>query len=230
MIKAILMDFNGVIINDEPVQMRAYQEVLKEKGIELSEADYYASLGMDDRTFVEAAYGRVGKSIDGVNVDEIVTAKSSKWKSIVDAELPLFEGIHGFVEKMSREFTLGVVSMAGWNEIKFVLDKSGMAKFFSTIVSAADVSKCKPDPECFRIGFRQIDAVRTSRGHLPMTHDECLVIEDSPPGVLAARNADLPALGVANTVSASELRAVGARAVATDLRDWMPAAIRRVFV
>ena len=45
MIKAILMDFNGVIINDEPVQMRAYQEVLKEEGIDLTEADYFASLG-----------------------------------------------------------------------------------------------------------------------------------------------------------------------------------------
>lgn len=230
MIKAILMDFNGVIINDEPVQMRAYQDVLKEKGIELSEADYYASLGMDDRTFVDAAFGRTGKSIPGADIDEIVSAKSAKWKTLVEAKLPLFEGIGNFVEKMAREFSLGIVSMAGWNEINFVLEKSGLAKHFSTVVSAADVSKCKPDPQCFRIGFARLDAVRTSQGHLPMTHGECLVIEDSPPGIAAARNADLPALGVANTVSAAELRAAGAAAIATDLRDWMPASIRRVFV
>ncbi|MBK8464496.1 MAG: HAD family phosphatase [Chloracidobacterium sp.] len=230
MIKAILMDFNGVIINDEPVQMRAYQEVLKEESIDLTEADYLASLGMDDRTFVEAAFKRAGKSIEKVDVEEIVAAKSAKWKTIVDADLPLFEGIGDFVEKMAQEFALGIVSMAGWNEINFVLDKSGLAKHFSTIVSAADVSKCKPDPECFRIGFRQLDAVRTSQGHLPMTHGECLVIEDSPPGIVGARNADLPALGVTNTVSAAQLRAAGAMAVATDLRDWMPESIRRVFV
>jgi len=229
MIKAILMDFNGVIINDEPVQMRAYQEVLKQEGIELSEADYYASLGMDDRTFVEAAYERAGKSIAGVDVDEIVASKSAKWKTIVDAELPLFEGIRGFVEKMSREFALGIVSMSGWNEINFVLDKSGLAKFFSTIVCSADVSKCKPDPECFRVGFQRIDAFRIAHGHLPITHEECLVIEDSPPGIAAAKNADLPALGVANTVPVAELRAAGAGAIATDLRDWMPESIRLVF-
>lgn len=229
MIKAILMDFNGVIINDEPIQMRAYQEVLKDEGIDLTEADYYASLGMDDRTFVKAAFERVGKSIDGVDVDEIVASKSAKWKTLVDNELPLFDGIDGFVEKMSREFTLGIVSMAGWHEIDFVLNRSGLAKFFSTIVSAADASKCKPDPECFRVGFRRIDSVRTSQGHLPLTHSECLVIEDSPPGIVGARNADLPALGVTNTVSAEKLRAAGAMAVATDLRDWMPESIRRVF-
>lgn len=230
MIKAILMDFNGVIINDEPVQMRAYQEVLKEQGIDLTEADYYASLGMDDRTFVEAAFKRAGTSIEDVDVDEIVTAKSAKWKTIVENDMPLFEGIENFVEKMAQEFSLGIVSMAGWHEINFVLEKSGLAKHFLTIVSAADVSKCKPDPECFRIGFSRLDAVRTSQGHLPMTHGECLVIEDSPPGVVSARNADLPALGVTNTVSAAELRAAGAIAVATDLRDWMPESIRRVFV
>jgi beta-phosphoglucomutase-like phosphatase (HAD superfamily) len=63
MIKAILMDFNGVVINDEPVQMQAYQEILADKGIALSEADYYSSLGMDDRTFIAAAYERVGKPL-----------------------------------------------------------------------------------------------------------------------------------------------------------------------
>lgn len=63
-----------------------------------------------------------------------------------------------------------------------------------------------------------------------MTHSECLVVEDSPPGVVAARNADLPVLGVANTVSPEALRNAGAGAVAKDLRDWMPESIRRVFV
>ena len=224
------MDFNGVIINDEPVQMRAYQEILKADGIELSETDYYASLGMDDRTFVAAACERAGKKADLEKIDSIVKAKSIRWREMVADDLPLFEGIDGFVEKMSREFTLGIVSMAGRNEIDFVFEKCGLTKHFSTIVSAEDVAKCKPDPECFRTGFRLIDAVRTSQGHLPLTHGECLVIEDSPPGIMGARSADLPVLGVTNTVSADDLRAAGAGSIATDLRDWMPDSIRRVFV
>ena len=224
------MDFNGVIINDEPVQMRAYQEVLKADGIDLTEADYFSSLGMDDKTFVAAAFSRAGKTLDAARTEEIVAAKSAKWKEMVTNNLPLFDGIGEFVEKMSREFTLGIVSMARRHEIDYVLEQSGLGKYFATIVSAENTLKCKPDPECFRNGFGQIDGIRTSKGHLPMTHGECLVIEDSPPGVTAARNADLPALGVTNTVSAAELRKAGAGAVATDLRDWMPDSIRRVFV
>ena len=67
---------------------------------------------------------------------------------------------------MSREFSLGIVSMAGRHEIEFVLGKSGLAKHFTTIVSAADVEKCKPDPACFRLEFQQLDSARTALGYL----------------------------------------------------------------
>ncbi|MFM9903879.1 MAG: HAD family hydrolase [Pyrinomonadaceae bacterium] len=230
MIKAILFDFNGVIINDESVQMRAYEEILKDHDIELTEADYYASLGMDDRTFVAAAFKRAGKKADKATIDTITAAKTVKWREMIADDLPLFEGIEGLIEKMACEFDLGIVSMAGREEIEFVLESSGLRRHFATIVSSEDVANCKPDPEIFRKGFRQIDAVRTSQGHMPMTHGECLVIEDSPPGIAGARTADLRVLGVANTVSADELRTAGAEVVAKDLRDWMPESIRRVFV
>jgi HAD superfamily hydrolase (TIGR01509 family) len=184
---------------------------------------------MDDSTFVRAAYTRVGKTIEDGRIDEIVAAKSAKWKEAVSTELPLFPGIEDFIEKMSREFSMGIVSMSRRHEIDLVLDKSGLGKFFSTIVSAEDVSNCKPDPECYRIGFRQVDAVHTANGNSPLTHEECLVIEDSPPGVASARAADLRALGVTNTVGDEELRKAGASAVAWDLRDWIPETVRLVF-
>jgi HAD superfamily hydrolase (TIGR01509 family) len=230
MIKAILMDFNGVIIDDEPIQMRAYQEVMSAEGIELTEDDYYASLGMDDRTFVRANFERKGKACDDASIDRITAAKGVKWREAMSSELPLFEGVRDFIEKAEKDFALGIVSMAGRVEIDHVLDISGLRRFFATIVSAEDVKNCKPDPECYRIGFKRLDLHRITQGHSPMVHSDCLVIEDSPPGVAGARAADLPALGVANTVSADELRAAGAGAVAKDLRDWMPESIRRVFV
>lgn len=229
MIKAILMDFNGVIIDDEPIQMRAYQTVLKEYGVDLTEEDYYDSLGMDDKTFVAAAFERVAKSVSESDCEEIIQKKTSAWRREVEAKLPLFDGIEDFIEKMARKYTLGIVSMANLSEIEHVLDRADLRRYFSTIVSSADVTKCKPDPEGYDLGFRMIDAVRTSAGHLPMTREECVVIEDSPPGVEAAVKADLQALGVTNTVPADKMRAAGARATAKDLRDWFPESIRLVF-
>ena len=58
MIQAIFFDFNGVIINDERIHLKAYREILSAEGVDLSDEDYFASLGMDDVAFVRAAYAR----------------------------------------------------------------------------------------------------------------------------------------------------------------------------
>jgi HAD superfamily hydrolase (TIGR01509 family) len=230
MIKGILFDFNGVIIDDEPIQMRAYQEILAKESIVLTEEEYYSCLGMDDKTFVEAAYQRAEKQPETNKVLEITLAKSEKWREMVADELPLFEGVSDFIKKMSKDFALGIVSMARREEIEFVLESAGLRECFPVIISAGDVENCKPHPECFIKGFNALDSYRIKRRHLPMVHGECLVIEDSPPGIQAAKAARLQALGVTNTVSAEKLREAGADAVAKNLDDWMPESVRRVFV
>jgi len=229
MIKALLLDFNGVVIDDEPIQMRAYQEILAAEGITLTDAEYYDSLGMDDKTFVATAYERAGHTPETNKILEVTQKKSQKWHDIVSDELPLFENIDNFIRKMAEDFALGIVSMSTRADIEYVLERAGLIDCFEVIVSAEDVSNCKPDPECYRIGFRELDLARTAKGHLPMIHSECVVIEDSPPGVQAARAADLPVLGVTNTVEAERLRAAGASWIAKDLNDWFPESFRKAF-
>jgi beta-phosphoglucomutase len=229
MIKAILFDFNGVIIDDEPIQMRAYQTILAEAGVALTEADYMASLGMDDETFVRAAYERVGQTVEPGKVAEISQAKTLKWRDEIAGHVPLFPHVENFIRKAANEFSLGIVSMAKYEEIEHILERVDLLNCFSVIVSAEDVKLPKPDPQCYREGFRQLDLARIAEGHLPMIHSECVVIEDTPPGIAAAVNADLPALGVTNTVQADELRRAGATWIAADLNDWFPESIRRAF-
>jgi beta-phosphoglucomutase len=230
MIKGILFDFNGVIIDDEPIQMRAYQEILGKEGIALTKDDYYSCLGMDDKTFVEEAYRRADKEPEVNKVLEITLAKTNKWRELVSDELPLFEGVEDFIKKMANDFALGIVSMATREEIEFVLEQAGLREYFSVIISAEDVSNCKPHSECYIKGFNALDSYRIRRQHLPMVHGECLVIEDSPPGIISAKSARLKALGVTNTVSAEALREAGADAIAKNLDDWMPESVRCVFV
>ena len=224
------MDFNGVIINDEPLQMQAYQEILKGDAIDLTEADYYSCLGMDDRTFIEAAYKRAGKEVSAERNKEINDAKTARWREIVDKEMPLFDGVENFVKKMEKDFALGIVSMARREEIEYILEKIGLRGSFLSIISAEDVSVCKPNPECYHKGFNLIDAARTARGSNPIVHGDCLVIEDSPQGIQAGKKAGLKTLGITNTVSARELRDAGANVVSKSLDDWMPDAMRRVFI
>ena len=144
MIKGILFDFNGVIIDDEPVQMRAYQEILGKEGIALTEEEYYSCLGMDDATFIAAAYERAEKTPEPNKLLEITQSKTARWREMVTDELPLFPNIENFVRKMANDFALGIVSMAKREEIEFVLEKANLRDCFDIIVSAEDVSVCKP--------------------------------------------------------------------------------------
>ncbi len=229
MIKAILMDFNGVIINDEPLQMKAYQEILKGEGVDLTEEQYYSCMGMNDKAFVASAFRLSSKECSDDKMQNIVTQKTAKWREMIDEDIPLFDGVENFVVKMAQEFSLGVVSMGRREEIEYVLERVGLISYFSSIVSAENVTNHKPDPECYLTGFNEVDAVRTRLGGNPIVHSDCVVIEDAPQGILAGKRAGLKTLGITNTVSAEKLREAGADVVSKNLDDWMPDSFRRVF-
>jgi HAD superfamily hydrolase (TIGR01509 family) len=229
MIQAVLFDFNGIIINDEPLHQRAYTETLKAEGINLTEADYMASLGMDDRRFVEAAYGRAGRPLDDKTRERIIKRETELHRAALEENLPLFPGVETFAKALARHFTLGIVSMSRREQVEYALERAAMDSVFSIIISAEDVRACKPDPECYNTGFLRIDEFRRRAGHTSLSPEECLVIEDSPPGIRAGRAAGMRTLGVTNTVKAEELRAAGAEVVTANLADWTDDTVRHVF-
>ena len=229
MIQAILFDFNGVIIDDEPLQMAAYQDVLREQGIELTESDYYGALGMDDKTFVRAAFERSKQTLTDDILKIVLEGKGVRHRKLIENELPLFPGVITFLKATSRQFSLGLVSMSSRAEIQYVLERARLLSLFSVIVSAEDVNVCKPAPDCYLNGLEQLNEKRRAERRQPLLASECLVIEDSPPGIESGRQAGMRALGITNTVSAEHLRAAGAEVVSASLADWTVDAVRLVF-
>jgi len=229
MIQAIFFDFNGVIIDDEPLQMAAYQDVLDGQGIALSESDYYGALGMDDETFVRAAFERGKKTLPDDVLKTILDEKTLRHRQLIGDELPLFPGVVTFLKAAARHYSLGLVSMAMQTEIEYVLERARLSHLFSVIVSTEDVGVCKPAPDCYRIGLEKLNEKRRGERLLPLLVSECLAIEDSPPGIEAGKGAGMRTLGITNTVSEEQLRAAGAEVVTTSLADWTVDAVRHVF-
>jgi beta-phosphoglucomutase len=229
MIQAIFFDFNGVIIDDEALQMEAYQAVLLEQGITLTESDYYGALGMDDRTFVGAAFERAKKPLTDEVLRVVLQGKAVLHRKLIENELPFFPGVITFLKATSRHYALGLVSMASRDEIEYVFDRAGLRALFSVIVNAEDVHICKPAPDCYRAGLEKLNNKRLQESLVPLLPAECLVIEDSPPGIESGKAAGMRTLGITNTVSEHQLRAAGAEVVTQSLADWTVDAVRHVF-
>jgi beta-phosphoglucomutase len=229
MIQAILFDFNGVIINDESLQCTVYQEVLARHDVSLTETQYFESLGMDHVSFVETAFARAGKELTNEIMSSVTTAKTEMHQKLMSDDLPLFPGVETFLKAAARCYSLGLVSMAGREEIRFVFSRTHLKPLFSIIVSAEDVQVCKPAPDCYRLALERLNEKRRQGRLLPLLPEECLVVEDSPPGIQSGRAAGMRTLGVTNTVSEAELRAAGADVVTASLADWNVDAVRHVF-
>ena len=229
MIQAIFFDFNGVIIDDERLQMAAYQVVLRGHAIELTEADYFGALGMDDKTFVRAAFARAEKALTDEVLSAVLSAKGVEHRKLIEEELPLFPGVVTFLKAASRSYRLGLVSMASLSEIDYVLERAKLRSLFAVVVSAEDVTVCKPAPDCYRIALEKLNEQRRSSRQPPLTPRECLVVEDSPPGIESGKQAGMQTLGVTNTVAEAALRAAGADVVTPNLVDWNVDAVRHVF-
>jgi phosphoglycolate phosphatase/beta-phosphoglucomutase len=229
MIKAIFFDFNGVIIDDELLQMASYQEVLREQGIELTEREYYSALGLDDKGFVRAAFARANKPLSDEVLKLMMKGKTERHRKLIEDELPFFHGVVTFLKTTSRNFSIGLVSMAIRDEIEYVLNRAKLMPLFSAIVSSEDVNKTKPAPDCYQRALEKLNDWRREQRLLPVLPSECLVIEDSPPGIESGRAVGMHTLGVTNTVTESELRAAGAEVVTPSLADWTVDAVRHVF-
>lgn len=229
MIQAIFFDFNGVIIDDERLQMEAYKEVLHERGIELTASDYFSALGLDDKGFVRFAFVRAGKQLSDDILRDVLAGKRARHRQAIEDELPLFPGVINFLKATSRHYSLGLVSMAIRDEIEYVLSRAGLLTLFSVVISTEDVNMCKPAPDCYLAGFEKLNHKRRAERQLPLLPGECLVIEDSPPGIESGRGAGMRTLGVTNTVGEKDLRVAGAEVVTASLADWTVDAVHHVF-
>jgi phosphoglycolate phosphatase/beta-phosphoglucomutase len=229
MIHAVFFDFNGVIIDDEALQLSAYADLLREHGIELTESDYYGALGMDDKTFVRAAFERGEKTLTDDVLARLLADKVVRHRELIEDELPLFPGVVTFLKATARHYSLALVSMAMQAEIEYVLDRARLQSLFSVIVSAEDVNVCKPAPDGYLIALEKLNEKRRAERMLPLLARECLVIEDSPPGIESGRGAGMRTLGITNTVSEEQLRAAGAEVVTASLADWTVDAVHHLF-
>jgi phosphoglycolate phosphatase/beta-phosphoglucomutase len=216
-LRAILFDFNGVLVDDEPLHLALFTRVLREEGLALwPDEDFAQYLGLDDRRCFAAALEEAGRRADQAQVMRLVARKASYYQERIRADgFPFFAGALELVRESSTAgLTLGVVSGALRAEVEAALRQAGISQLFKTIVAAEDVGVGKPDPEGYLRALEELNGLPPFPPRLFHPH-EVLAVEDSPWGIEAASGAGLVTLAVAHSYPQGSL--AGAHLVVDDL-------------
>ena len=206
-LRAILFDFNGVILDDEDLHYEAFRKVFEEEGVRITRDAYYRyCLGFNDVECIRWGLAESGKTDRAADVEKLARRKSVYYDALIGHEIRFFPGVCDFIRAAAAKYPLAVASMALRREIDFALGRAGLSDLFPVIVSGEDVERTKPDPEAYRKTLSRLNR------HLSLTNpknsirpSECLVIEDSPAGIESARAAGMRVLGLAHTEDAARL-------------------------
>jgi beta-phosphoglucomutase len=198
-LKVVLFDFNGVIIDDEPIHAELIKEVIASENMRCSAEDTQRFVGRSDRACLQDYFIQQGRVLTPELLNRLLAQKTGLYHQRVQSldELPIFPGVRELIAAFqSFDLKLGIVSGAQSSEIDLVLNQVGLQDIFEIIVAAEDTSTSKPAPS----GYQQ--AIQKFQHYYPdldLQPANFLAIEDSFAGLEAASSAQIPVVGVAHT-------------------------------
>jgi len=205
LLRAIIFDFDGIIVDSEPLILKLTQEMAAQEGWSITEDEYYRDyLALDDRGIIEYLYRSHGRPIDPARREELIAWKARAYEQIIRDGLPPMPGAVEFVHKAAEHYTLGIASGSLRVEIEHLLKKLGLRGKFAVLATADDCARSKPDPEVFLKAFARLQQL-AAVGEEPLGTAECLAIEDAPLGVVAAHAAGIKCLALTHSRPLVEL-------------------------
>lgn len=205
--RAVIFDFDGVIVNSEPLHCLAFQQVFRAEGIELGEAEYYRELiGFDDRGAIRHLLelrGR-GRPLDEQTQLRIAAAKKRRMEELIEeGNFQALPGASEFITALAARYPLAICSGALRHEIESMLAAVHLEKCFRLIVAAEDVTIGKPDPSGYLLTTRLL---AESTGQ-PIRPQDCLIVEDAPIVAKSVASVGFKVLAVATSYPIEELTA-----------------------
>lgn len=220
---AVLFDFDGVLVNSEPLHYQAFRDVLADEHIELSEEEYYRELiGFDDKGAFRHLYQTRGLPLSPKTFLSLMTRKSEAMMELIrQRRFTALPGVEQFVRSLWRRCPLAICSGALREEIEAMLEGISLRDCFSAIVAAEDVTVGKPDP----MGYLMTMKLMGDKAHRPLQPADCLIVEDAPSVIHSVRAVGFPVLAVATSYPLEKLAEANWRTPsleAGEIRKAMP--------
>ncbi len=194
MIKGVLFDMDGVLVDSEEFICKAAVQMFKERGIAVRESDFLPFVGAGEDRYLGGVAEKYGISLD------LKTAKTRTYKiydEIIQGNMEILPGVQDFIKKC-RDFKLKIALATSADETKMKanLNATGLSlSLFDAAVSGLDVERKKPYPDIYVKAARLIG----------LSPENCLVIEDAVNGVAAAKAAGTRCLAITSSFTKAQL-------------------------
>jgi beta-phosphoglucomutase len=205
---AVVFDFDGVMVNTEPLHFAAFREILGTKGMAFNWEEYVSCyLGFDDRDVFKKVFKKGGRILIRAELSKLILAKALAFQRLAKEKgAQPFPGVASLIESLAGKVPLALCSGAVKSDIEPILRKFGFDRVFDAIVTAEDVSASKPDPASYVLALKRLTKAFPSE---KIVADRCVAIEDTPAGIDAARGAGLLVLALSNSYAPAKLSAAG---------------------
>jgi beta-phosphoglucomutase len=192
MLSAVIFDFDGIIVDSEPMHFRAFNEVLNPLDIEITWEDYCEIyIGFDDRDAFKTAFKQNTKKASAHDLKHLIEQKAEVFqKYIKNGEAQPLPGAVELIKSIPVRLPVALCSGALREDIDPIIKNLGIADAFTVIVTAEDTPKSKPDPAPYKLTIEKLGIED------PATAS---AIEDTPAGIISAKGAGLKVLAVTNS-------------------------------
>ncbi len=213
---AVIFDMDGVLVDTYHAHYKSWVAMAEKEGFTFTEEQFASTFGRTSREIIAHFWG---SGLSDQRIAGMDAAKEEAFRRIIADDFPAMPGARELVESLAEDgFALAVGSSGPPENVAMVLDELGVSDHFRAVVTGADVTRGKPDPQVFLIAAERLQTAPSA----------CAVIEDAPAGVAAARAAGMKAIGLVSTGRAPE-DLDEADLVVRQLSELPPSRIRELF-
>lgn len=183
----VLCDMDGVIADSGPFHLAAWQEIFAKRGVAFTGKDFTRLFGTRNDFIIRTV---LGKELPEKEIEIIFLEKEASFREKAKGNIKPLPGVIKLLNTIKKSnFRLALVSSAPMENIDLITTEIGIAGIFDCVISGREVAESKPSPQIYLLAAKRLE----------IGPETCIVIEDSPHGVRAARAAGMRCLAVTNT-------------------------------
>lgn len=185
-VPAVIFDVDGVLVDSYAAHRESWCDLAREMDVAYGDAEFAATFGRTSRAILQEHW----PPMSDAEMTALDDRKEAMFRAIVERDFPAMPGAAALIDALhAAGWGIAAGSSGPPENVSLALEQLGRADLFGAAITGMDVTRGKPDPEVFLLAAERLGA----------NPNECIVFEDAPAGVAAARAAGMACVGFAST-------------------------------